>query len=113
MKKFLLKPTEIRVLVPGLGFCFATDQVTVEGHLISYMYREEPEEGGDSGWRFFSGMESQNYVDNPSHTSIYDVNTIANYDEGIIPLLDAPQGAVFERTAAGEWIRVDSDGDKH
>jgi len=106
VKNFLLKSTEIRVLVPGLGFCFATDQITVEGRLVGYMYREAPE-GGDSGWRFFSGWETQDYVDDPSHTSIYDVNTIANYDQSILPWLDSPVGAMFERAQNGDWIRVE------
>ncbi|MGY3333604.1 hypothetical protein ACVILI_006681 [Mesorhizobium sp. USDA 4775] len=33
--------------------------------------------------------------------AIYDVNTIANYDPKIIPLLDAPVGSAFIRTASG------------
>ena len=36
-------------------------------------------------------------MENPDNHAIYDVNTIANYDPTIIPLLDEPEGAVFER----------------
>ena len=62
------------------------------------MYREQPNDPIDSGWRFFAGTESQAYVDDPNNLAIYDVNTIANYDPEIIPLLDAPLGSAFERT---------------
>ena len=51
------------------------------------MYREAPDSKQDSGWRFFSGEESQEYVDNPDNLSIYDVNTIANYDTAIVEYL--------------------------
>ncbi|HZP59545.1 MAG TPA: DUF2185 domain-containing protein [Opitutaceae bacterium] len=56
----------------------------------------------DSGWRFFSGEEDQAYVDDSSHTMIYDVNTIANYDPAIIPYLTAPFGSAFGRVAGTE-----------
>jgi hypothetical protein len=61
------------------------------------MYREEPDFAEDSGWRFFSGKEDQEYVDKPENTMIYDVNTIANYDPAIIPYLDMKIGTELER----------------
>ena len=33
--------------------------------------------------------------------AMYDVNTIANYDSEIIPLLDAPIGSAYVRTSLG------------
>ena len=47
------------------------------------------------------GGENQEYADEPSHFGLYDVNTIANYDREIIPLLDSPVGSAFERTSTG------------
>ena len=96
-KKFKLTATEIKDLVFGLGECLATDHITVDGKKIGYMYREEPDRPEDSGWRFFSGEETQDYVDDPSHIEIYDVNTIANYDSDIIPYLESPFGSAFGR----------------
>lgn len=34
---------------------------------------------------------------------MFDVNTIANYDPEIIPLLDKQIGTAWGRNAAGEW----------
>jgi len=84
-------------VAPGRGSCIATDLITVEGHHVGFMYREDPDHKVDSGWRFFAGSESQQYVDDPDNMTIYDVNTIANYDPEIIPLLDSPSGTAFER----------------
>jgi hypothetical protein len=43
---------------------------------------------------------SDQYVDDPNNTAIYNINTIANYDPDVIPFLDAPIGSAFERTDA-------------
>jgi hypothetical protein len=69
------------------------------------MYRQEPENSQDSGWRFFSGEETQAYVDDPGNFEIYDVNTIANYDPAITGFLDARPGSAFGRNAQGEFER--------
>jgi len=68
------------------------------------MYREHREEDPlDSGWRFFSGDESQEYADVPSNFEIYDVNTIANYDPDITEFLDSPPGSAFGRERGGKF----------
>lgn len=107
-KKFRLKAHEIKPVATGHGGCFATDMITVEGLPVGFMYREEPDDVIDSGWRFMSGHESQDYVDDPDNLAIYDVNTIANYDADIVPFLDAPVGSAFERVdGTGEFVEVD------
>jgi hypothetical protein len=96
-KDFRIATANIKPLAEGRGACMATDAITVEGKNVGYMYREDADFPEDSGWRFFSGTESQEYLEDVSHTTIYDVNTIANYDPEIIPLLDSPAGSAFER----------------
>lgn len=98
MKNFKLKAEDIRPLKVGLGGCIATDRITVEGYSVSFMYRTQPTNNGDSGWCFFSGIrEGDAYINDPANIGVYDVNTIANYDPAIIPHLDMPIGSVFER----------------
>ena len=96
-KRFKKLAHEIEPLAYGYGSCFATDHITVDGKNVGYMYREKPSDKVDSGWRFFSGEETQEYVDDPGNTMIYDVNTIANYDPSIIPYLESPIGSAFGR----------------
>ncbi len=54
----------------------ATDHITVDGHRVGYMYREQGDFEVDSGWRFFSGLESDEYANDPENLTFYDVNTI-------------------------------------
>ncbi len=109
-KKFGLRADQIGPLAEGHGGCFATDMITVEGRKVGYMYREVPDFDGDSGWRFMAGRESPEYMDDAANVAIYDVNTVANYDPDIIPLLRAPVGSVFEREGGtGAFVAVEDE----
>ena len=105
-KKFKLKAEEIVQLIEPMGGCIATDKITVEGELVDYMIREEPDNDIDSGWQFFSGSEDQDYVDDSNNSAIYDVNTIANYDKAIIPYLRLPIGTQLERVKGTEQFQI-------
>lgn len=100
-KKFALSKEQIKQLVYGYGGCIASDMITVQGLPVGFMYREKPHNDMDSGWRFLSGLENDEYMANAKNHEVYDLNTIANYDQSIIPLLESPVGSVFERPAAG------------
>ena len=96
-KRFKIKASDIKVLAEGYGYGLATNRITVDGMKVGYMYREGPDNDTDSGWRFFSGDESDDYVNDPANVGLYEINTIANYDPGIIPFLDAEIGSQYER----------------
>ena len=92
---------EIKPIAVGFGACLVTNRVAIEGRSIGYMYREEPDNEVDGGWRFFAGDEDDAYVDDPSNTSVFNVNTVANHDPAITPHLIAPFGSSFVRDSEG------------
>lgn len=104
-KQFALRADQIKPLAKNRGGCCATDIITVEGRKVGYMYREEPRNDQDSGWVFTAGVETQGYMDNADNHGIYDVNTIANCDPDIIPFIDAPVGAAFEREEPSDGFK--------
>ncbi|HVY26249.1 MAG TPA: DUF2185 domain-containing protein [Polyangiaceae bacterium] len=106
-KKFKLSAAQIRELAPGYGGCIASDMITVDGRRVRFMYRETPCNDVDSGWRFMSGFESDDYMDDADNHGVYDVNTIANYDPDIIAFLDAPIGSAFERPDGNVFVEVE------
>ncbi len=108
-KKFGLTADQIKPVATGYGVCIATDMITCKGRPVGFMYRSAPDTDGDSGWRFMSGTEDQDYMDDPDNHGIYDVNTIANYDPSIVPLLDSPEGSTFERTPGAKNFRPVTD----
>jgi len=76
------------------------------------MYREEPDNDFDSGWRFTAGDESDEYMDDPGNSGIYALNTIANYDPEIIPFLNAPYSSAFARDKDGVFQEEEFEPDE-
>ena len=106
-KEYRLWPSEMKLYLPdweGPNGCFVTDRIAVDGCPVGWCYREQPTEGRpDSGWRFFSGEEDNDYVNDIDHTDVYDLNTICNYDPDILPLLTAPVGTAYMRGPDGKF----------
>ena len=96
-KKRNINASPKKRLTPKIGYCFATDEITILGAKVGYMYREKPKKADDSGWRFFSGKETNAYLDNPDNTHIFDTDAIANCDQDIIPLLKSRFNTAFIR----------------
>jgi hypothetical protein len=97
MKKLHLDPENLAAVAPGFGICYATDEVAVHGRPVGFMYREEADSERDSGWRFMAGDEDQEYMDDPEHLGVYDINFVANIDGAIVKHLASPIGSAFER----------------
>lgn len=110
MKKYFLEEKDLESIIEGKGACIATDRITVDGEKVRFMYREEPHGKEDSGWCFMAGDEDEEYMDDPANHGVYDINTLANYDRDIVPFLDAPVGAAFEReTEDSEFQPIEFD----
>lgn len=97
MKQFGLRPEQIQALAEGFGRCIASDRIVVDGMPVGYMYREEAQDDGDSGWCFLAGDESEDYLDQPTNLGVYDVNTVANYDRDIVHFLKDEVGSAYAR----------------
>jgi hypothetical protein len=61
-KNFKLNAEDFGDLVPPMGGCIATDKITVDGLKVGYMYREETDDGLDSGWRFFQVRKARSML---------------------------------------------------
>lgn len=108
-RNYHVKAEDVKHLLPdweGADGCIATNRITVEGYKVGYCYREEPDGGWDSGWRFTTGDESEAYMDDPNNAGIYKLNTICNDDPDIIPLLHTPAPCAFERDENGVFQQI-------
>ena len=103
-RNYHVKAEDVKDLLPdwsGADGCIATNRITVEGCKVGYCYREKPDGGWDSGWRFTAGDESDEYMDDPNNAGIYKLNTICNDDPDIISLLHTPAPCAFARDENG------------
>ena len=88
--------------------CWVTHRVLYEGAPVAYLYREEPDTGDDSGWRFMCGDESQAYLDDSDNVSFVSIGAVLREDDRIVNLLDEPVGSSFLfDPASGSFIRAE------
>ena len=90
----------------AIGYALAPNLLVDNKLKVRFMYREEPDDASDSGWRFFSGDESYEYVNNPKNIGLYSIETITQIDPDIIPLLNNDIGTAFERESGEKPFRV-------
>lgn len=106
-KAYRLWPSEMRMYLPdwdGPNGCLVTDRILVDGCKVGWCCREDPEtDFPDSGWRFFSGDESEDYIADIGHMEVCDLNSVCNYDPGIVSLLSAPHHSAFVRGEDGKF----------
>ena len=92
---------------PPIGGLMVSKMVSDDEMKPMFMYREKRSRPEDSGWRIFSGLESQEYTDNPENSGIYNPSTILKIDPSIKDLLLKGVGSVFEReNEKSDWYEV-------
>lgn len=77
--------------------CYVTQRVLREGSRVGYLYREEPDNERDSGWRLFAGDESPEYMEGAGNVAFVSLGAVLNHDDSFLTLLDSPVGGAFAR----------------
>lgn len=77
--------------------CFVTKRILDDGQLVGYLYREEPDEEKDSGWRFTANDESDEYMSDSENLAYVSLGAVLSRDDSFRELLDAPTGSAFTR----------------
>jgi len=91
------------------GYCLVPKRIIDNNLEIKYMYREQPDSKDDSGWRFFEGNESDDFVNNSDNIGLYDIETILEKDSSIPGyIVDIEENASFEKVD-GEWKYINED----
>lgn len=92
---------------PAIGALMVSKMVVDEQIMPRFMYREKRTRPEDSGWRIFTGFESEEYNDDPNNIGIYNPSTILKIDPSIKDILLKGIGSVYEKTEDGtEWYKV-------
>ena len=87
--------------------CFITKDVLVNKKKIKFMYHEQPDNEFDSGWRFFSGDETQEFVDDSTNLIFIPLSkVIQNVDSSIEKYLNYEKNIAFERNNENEEFKV-------
>ncbi len=89
-----------------MTFCRVSAKITNEGMKVGFMYREEPDNSTDSGWRFLSGTETQKYVDDENNSQIIDLETIIKIDQAVAQYITRPFGTELERIEGTDNFQI-------
>ncbi len=89
--------------------CFVTQRILRDGAKVGYLYREEPDNENDSGWRFTANDESDEYMDDPKNVVFVSVGLVLSKDDSFIDLLDAPAGVSFVFDVQAQIFVPESD----
>lgn len=92
-----------------IGNCLASKAIMQDGAKIGYMFREKSDFEDDTGWRFFTGDESLDFIDEEDNIEIYEMEEVLKQDPAIMSYLDKPVGTELERiTNSEDFAEVES-----
>lgn len=90
------------------GVCLASAHIMSDGKKVGFMYREEAEDELDSGWRFLSGEENDEYLDNEDNYGVFDVDAVVKMDNLVRNYIHLPIGTELERDG-GKFVPIADD----
>jgi hypothetical protein len=75
---------------------------------VRFAYREEPDREEDSGWRLFSGQETDEDTNDPANIRVCNVLWLTDFDPSLLEVFRHGPGSVFERSGKdSEWEKVE------
>lgn len=92
----------------NIGAIIISNKILEDKKNIMWMYRDEPIDLVDSGWRVFSGTEEEDYLNEPSNFKTISTEQLILIDDSLKINLLAPVGSSFERDDRTlEWRPVE------
>ena len=68
------------------GGCIVSNNIMSGKGKLMWCLREESMDGSDNGWRFFSDIDTEDYLSDSSNLSVCDFNTVAQIEPAIIAI---------------------------
>ena len=90
--------------------CFVTKRILDDGQPVGYLYREDPDQEDDSGWRITANDESDEYMSNSKNLAYVSLGAVLSRDDSFRELLDAPSGSAYFRNPETGKFEADSAG---
>lgn len=75
------------------GGCIVSKNIIEGKGQLKWLIREESTSPVDNGWRFFSDIDTNDYLEDPNNLLVCDFNTVANIEPAIIGIYLMPVGS--------------------
>lgn len=80
--------------IKNAGACLVSKNILSGQGKLKWLLREESIDNKvDNGWRFFSDIDTSDYLDNPDNLATCDFNTVAEIEPAIIAIYLLPVGS--------------------
>lgn len=96
--------------VPNSGACVVSNNILSRVGTLKWLVREPSMNPADNGWRFFSDIDDEAYLDNPENLSIATFNQVVEIEPAILGIYTLPVGSDLElRREAGRLRFYDNN----
>lgn len=72
---------------------------------LKWILREKSIDVVDNGWRFFSEIDDDDFINNPDNLVVCDFNTVANIEPAILGIYELPIGSDLQLVSENGKIR--------
>lgn len=79
--------------IENAGGCVVSKNILTGKGKTKWLIREQSVDKVDNGWRFFSDIDDDDFINNPDNLAICDFNTIANIEPALIGIYLLPVGS--------------------
>ncbi|MCX2824561.1 MULTISPECIES: DUF2185 domain-containing protein [Bacillus] len=75
------------------GGCIVSKNILDGNGKLKWLVRDESVNSVDNGWRFFSDIDDDDYVNDPNNLVVCDFNTVAQIEPAILAVYSFPVGS--------------------
>ena len=102
------------IYINNAGFCIVSNNILNGNGLLKWLLREHPVRDKDNGWRFFSDIDDNDFINDPANMSICDFNDVADIEPAIVAIYTLPIGSdiqlIVENNIKTFWDNITDTG---
>lgn len=96
--------------ISNAGGCIVSKNILKKSGKLKWCVREESMNKVDNGWRFFSDIDTDEYLAKADNMCVCDFNTVANIEPAILAIYNCEVGTDIELIEVeGKKIFVDNN----
>lgn len=84
--------SEMVTFIREAGGCVVSKNILSRKGKLKWCVREDPVNDVDNGWRFFSDIDTDEYLSKADNMCICDYNTVANIEPAVLAIYDCKVG---------------------
>ncbi len=88
------------------GACLVSKNIINGAGRVRWMFREKSAASADNGWRFFSHIDTPEFLENADNLKIITYNEVCAIEPALIGIYDFPVGTDLQIVDEGHGIKI-------